>query len=165
MGESYEFPSVAWVTVGAVGEPGNRVFLLQANHLGETVTIKVEKLQVSSLVEYLKGLLERLPRPGHLPEDRDLEPPFEPKWAAGRIGIAVDPATEIIEIELEELSEDEEDRGRVLIGVDKEQAAYLTIEGTRLVQSGRPPCPLCGYPLDSRGHVCPKTNGNSAPII
>ena len=46
----------------------------------------------------------------------------------------------------------------------REQAAALAIRGTELVEAGRPPCPLCGYPLDARGHVCPRTNGNRPPL-
>jgi uncharacterized repeat protein (TIGR03847 family) len=30
----------------------------------------------------------------------------------------------------------------------------------RVVASGRPPCPLCGQPLDPTGHLCPRRNGN-----
>jgi uncharacterized repeat protein (TIGR03847 family) len=29
----------------------------------------------------------------------------------------------------------------------------------RTVASGRPPCPLCGQPLDPSGHLCPRRNG------
>ncbi|MGH9299272.1 MAG: DUF3090 family protein, partial [Acidimicrobiales bacterium] len=46
----------------------------------------------------------------------------------------------------------------------REQAAALAIRATELVEAGRPPCPLCGYPLDPRGNVCPRTNGHSAPL-
>jgi uncharacterized repeat protein (TIGR03847 family) len=30
----------------------------------------------------------------------------------------------------------------------------------RVVASGRPPCPLCGQPLDPTGHLCPRRNGH-----
>jgi uncharacterized repeat protein (TIGR03847 family) len=30
----------------------------------------------------------------------------------------------------------------------------------RVVASGRPPCPLCGQPLDPQGHICPRRNGH-----
>ena len=30
----------------------------------------------------------------------------------------------------------------------------------RIVASGRPPCPLCGQPLDPQGHICPRKNGH-----
>ncbi|MEO5919099.1 MAG: DUF3090 family protein [Candidatus Limnocylindrales bacterium] len=32
-------------------------------------------------------------------------------------------------------------------------------QAIRVVRSGRPPCPLCGNPLDSQGHICPRRNG------
>jgi uncharacterized repeat protein (TIGR03847 family) len=32
----------------------------------------------------------------------------------------------------------------------------------RIVAQGRPPCPLCGLPLDAAGHVCPRQNGYRA---
>ena len=30
----------------------------------------------------------------------------------------------------------------------------------RVVAAGRPPCPLCGNPLDPEGHICPRQNGH-----
>ena len=30
----------------------------------------------------------------------------------------------------------------------------------KVVSAGRPPCPLCGLPLDTDGHVCPRQNGH-----
>ena len=32
----------------------------------------------------------------------------------------------------------------------------------QIVSAGRPPCPLCGLPLDTNGHVCPRHNGTTA---
>jgi len=32
-------------------------------------------------------------------------------------------------------------------------------QAIRVVRSGRPPCPLCGNPLDPQGHICPRRNG------
>ena len=31
---------------------------------------------------------------------------------------------------------------------------------SRVVASGRPPCPMCGQPLDPQGHICPRLNGH-----
>jgi len=33
-----------------------------------------------------------------------------------------------------------------------------------VVAAGRPPCPLCGNPLDPEGHVCPRQNGHHRVI-
>ncbi|HEX9527258.1 MAG TPA: DUF3090 family protein, partial [Streptosporangiaceae bacterium] len=30
----------------------------------------------------------------------------------------------------------------------------------QIVSQGRPPCPLCGLPLDTGGHICPRQNGH-----
>ena len=46
----------------------------------------------------------------------------------------------------------------------REWAGALAIAITRLVEAGRAPCPLCGGPLDARGHDCPRTNGHRAPL-
>jgi uncharacterized repeat protein (TIGR03847 family) len=40
------------------------------------------------------------------------------------------------------------------------QARALALGGTASVEAGRPPCQLCGNPLDPGGHVCPKMNGH-----
>ena len=66
----------------------------------------------------------------------------------------------------EELTDDEEgeDAAVARISLTKEQAAAFAIRATRLVEAGRPPCPLCGLPLDPSGHDCPRTNGHRPPV-
>ena len=39
------------------------------------------------------------------------------------------------------------------------QARAFVDSAQRVVAAGRPPCPFCGLPLDSGGHVCPRQNG------
>lgn len=29
----------------------------------------------------------------------------------------------------------------------------------QVIAAGRPPCPLCGQPLNAEGHICPRKNG------
>jgi uncharacterized repeat protein (TIGR03847 family) len=72
---------------------------------------------------------------------------------------------------LEEVGGDDEDdeegeeSGHVLrIALSREQAAAFAIHATRQVEAGRPPCPLCGLPLDPSGHDCPRTNGHRPPV-
>ena len=40
------------------------------------------------------------------------------------------------------------------------QARAMATRGSAAVERGRPPCPLCGGPLDPSGHVCPRLNGH-----
>jgi len=32
-------------------------------------------------------------------------------------------------------------------------------QAVRVIEAGRPPCPLCGLPLNPEGHICPRRNG------
>lgn len=171
MGSSFELQEVGRITVGTVGEPGQRVFYLQARQGPELVTLKVEKSQVAALATYLGELLQELPRPGHLPEDLDLEEPAVAEWTVGSLAITYSEETDRFLIVAEELTADEDeggvsdDVGEARFVVTREQVAALAIRGTQLVEAGRPPCPLCGYPLDPKGHTCPRTNGHRPPTL
>ena len=35
-------------------------------------------------------------------------------------------------------------------------AARASSSALSVVAAGRPPCPLCGQPLDPHGHICPR---------
>jgi uncharacterized repeat protein (TIGR03847 family) len=50
------------------------------------------------------------------------------------------------------------------VALTREQAAGVIEHGKRLLRRGRPPCPLCGFPLTD-DHSCPKTNGHRAPAL
>ena len=47
---------------GTVGQPGERTFFLQATGNGQTVSVALEKLQVSALAERLDELLDEVRR-------------------------------------------------------------------------------------------------------
>jgi uncharacterized repeat protein (TIGR03847 family) len=164
--EFYEFAAPTLVTIGTIGAPGHRVFYLQARQGIELVTLKVEKQQVAALAQHLGELLKDLSRPGHIPEgsELDLDPFVETAFDAGAIGVAYDAQADRVILVVEERSQDEEP-SEARLSLSREQAAALAIRGTMLVESGRPPCPLCGFPLDPSGHACPRTNGNRAPSL
>ncbi len=42
-----------------------------------------------------------------------------------------------------------------------DQASTLAEEALRICAAGRPPCFLCGLPIDAEGHVCPRANGHT----
>ncbi|MDP8991633.1 MAG: DUF3090 family protein [Actinomycetota bacterium] len=165
MSESYDLFDVDKLTVGAVGEPGRRTFLLQARHAGQVVTLKLEKSQTAALAAYVARLLEDLPAPARLPEDLDLEEPTEPEWVVGSLGVAYDEALDRLFLLAEEAVGEGEHGAQARFSVTREQVAALARRGTELVEAGRPPCPLCGYPLDPAGHACPRTNGHRPPTL
>jgi uncharacterized repeat protein (TIGR03847 family) len=163
---SYDLNDPDRLTVGTVGPPGHRIFLLQAKQGGERVTLKLEKAQVKALAEYLGELLEGLDRPGHLPEELDLEDPTDPEWVVGAIGITyVEELDRLLLVVEEAVAEGDDSGEEARFLITREQAGALAIRGTQLVEAGRPDCPLCHYPLDPAGHVCPKTNGHRPPTL
>ena len=175
-GPSFDLPSVDRLTVGTVGPVGQRTFYLQARQAEQLVTLKVEKQQVSALAQFLTGLLADLPAVGDLPDSNDLEleEPALEEWAVGTLQISYDAdadrvvilAEEVVFADPEEASDDVDmstDAAIARIGATREQVAAIAIRGTALVEAGRPPCPLCGHPLDPAGHACPRTNGHRPP--
>lgn len=165
MSQSHDLPAVDHLTVGTVGPPGERVFLLQAGQAGRLVTLKMEKTQVAALSQYLGKLLQDLPRPGHLREAPELAEADEPVWVVGTLGLTYDSAADRVLLVAEEAVGEDEVPAMARIGASREQVAALAIRGTQLVEAGRPACPLCGYPLDPSGHVCPRTNGFRPPKL
>lgn len=165
MSGSIDFGSVTHFTVGTLGEPGHRVFLLQVGSGVLLLTVKVEKTQVLALIQGLAAAVEELPRPHELAGDQVLIGDLTPQWVVGSIEIEVDSTTELIEVALEELVAEDEEPDSARFIITREQAAQFAITATRLVERGRPPCPLCGYPLDPEGHSCPRTNGHRAPSL
>lgn len=165
MSRSYELLDVDKVTVGAVGDPGRRLFLLQARAGAEVVTLKIEKVQVAALATHLGTMLRDLPRPGHLPDDLNLEEPAEPEWVVGSLGASYDAGLDRLLLVAGEAVAEGEEPAEARLSLTREQVAALAMHGTLLVEAGRPPCPLCGYPLDPSGHDCPKTNGHRPPAL
>jgi uncharacterized repeat protein (TIGR03847 family) len=177
MSESFEFGSPEVLTVGTQGEPGNRLFFLQARQGATQATLKMEKVQVAALAAWIVKTLEDLAAPGHLPTDEELEPEAfdEVAWAVGSLGGNYDADTDRVVLVAAELTDDPDtDDEEDLLGgngatarflATREQVAALAIRSTRLIEAGRPPCPLCGYPLEPSGHQCPKTNGYRPPRL
>jgi uncharacterized repeat protein (TIGR03847 family) len=152
------------LTVGTVGPVGQRLFLLQARQGATLLTLKVEKQQVAALSDLLARVVKDQARPGHLPEDLDLEEPADPAWAVGTVGVSYEEAEDRVVLVVEELVAEGEVGAIARLSVTREQAAAFSIRATQLVESGRPPCPLCGSALDPSGHECPRTNGHRPPV-
>jgi uncharacterized repeat protein (TIGR03847 family) len=165
MSDSFDLGPLDRITVGTVGPPGQRVFLLQARRGADLVTLKLEKAQVAALSQYLAEVIATAGHPGHLPEDLDLESPAEPAWVIGTLGVSFDQEEGIVVIIAEEAVEESETGAIARLEASLEQVGALAILGVRLVESGRPPCPLCGYPLSPDGHDCPRTNGHRPPSL
>jgi uncharacterized repeat protein (TIGR03847 family) len=166
------------ITADAIGEPGMRVFYLQARSGSDLVTVIVEKEQVQLLARSVLDLLADLPlstAEGPGDEAMALEWPDDPRWRAGRLSIGYDEGADRFVLEIEEFrpeaDEDDDDPRSLLEGeaetvtlrATREQMLALSRYGAAVAERGRPACPLCGNPMDPEGHVCPATNGHRAP--
>ena len=158
----YEFFNPDRVMVGTRGEVGNRLFLLQVREGRRFLIVKAEKQQLGALAEWLAETVKTSTRPGHLPDEVALEPEYEPDFALGDLAVAATGGDDDFSIHLSLTSIDEEDEASIRL--TKEWAGTLAIAIVRLIEAGRPDCPLCGLPLDPRGHDCPRTNGFKPPI-
>lgn len=146
-------------TAGTVGPPGQRVFYLQAQEGGVVTSVQLEKQQVSALAEYLAGMLHDLPAPSDVPPAPDLAEPVVAEWQVGNIGVAYDNDRDRIVIVAEELTAEEDDDGdRLRVTVSRAQVRAFIDKAGALMAGGRPPCRLCGAPMDASGHVCPRAN-------
>ncbi len=172
MSDDHDFDAPDVCTVGALGDVGRRLFVFYCRQGLTETTVKVEKQQIAVLSGYLGRIVKELGRPGHLPDDLDYVGTDDFEWVVGTIGVSYDEELDRIVIVLEEMGvgeedeedEDDEEGGHVLrVALSREQAASFAIHATRLVEAGRPPCPLCSLPLDPSGHNCPRTNGHRPP--
>ncbi|HEY7589787.1 MAG TPA: DUF3090 domain-containing protein [Candidatus Limnocylindrales bacterium] len=171
---------------GTVGEPGARTFFLQARDGGRVVSVVLEKVQVAVLADRLNQLLDELERRGITQAEplrsSDSEPLDEPvieAFRAGSLTLGWDGSDDRVLVEARAQSEDDDDEmpeGQVAaIEADDDAedgpdlfrvrmtapAARAFVErAVRVVSAGRPPCPLCGQPLDPGGHICPRRNGH-----
>jgi uncharacterized repeat protein (TIGR03847 family) len=161
MSSSFEIPDVDHLTTGAIGPPGQRIFYLQARHAAQVVSLRLEKSQVAALVAYLAAMLADMPPPGDIPSTAmDLIEPVVAEWVVGSLGVTYDEDADRVLIVAEELVEEGEAPARAQITATREQVAALSVHGAQAVAAGRPPCPLCGQPLDPQGHTCPRLNGH-----
>ena len=163
---------------GTVGEPGDRSFYLQAIQEARTVSVLLEKQQVSVLAERITALLQEVARRfgSDVPEgtpDPDADPlavPLEEEFRVGTMGLGWDADSRSIVVELLAVSEEEVDESVVLddteegpdalrVFLSPDQAKAFAERAERVVSAGRAPCPLCAEPLDPAGHVCIRLNG------
>jgi uncharacterized repeat protein (TIGR03847 family) len=161
-----------------VGPPGARIFYFQARQADRLFSLKLEKEQVLFLAGGLSEVLADLASPATVPNENDLEleEPVAADWVVGSMQLAYDPATDRVVLMAKELEVPEEEEGpapsgpgpsstaTARIALTRDQAAGVIEHGKKLLRGGRPPCPLCGYPLGA-DHSCPKTNGHRPPAL
>ncbi len=165
---------------GTIGQPGDREFYLQVVEGRRVLSVSCEKQQVAVLADRLGLLITEVARRfgASAPTDPTAEDgtaltlatPVDAEFRVGTMGLAWDGEGSNVIVELLALSEEEIGEDVVLEDTEEGPDAlrvFLTLAEARafaehaqtLVKAGRPPCPLCGNPLDADGHICPRLNG------
>src|SRR4051812_5798223 len=173
------FDRPARFVAGTVGQPGDRTFFLQATGSGRTVSVSLEKVQVSLLADRLEELLGEIQRRLGVPvaetaapgdDNEPLDTPVDEEFRVGAMGLAWDGDAELVVVEAQAAGDEPADESTILEDVEEgpdglrvpipSAGAGALVERARgVVSAGRPPCPLCGLPLDANGHICPRQNG------
>jgi len=183
-GREFAFDPPDRFVAGTVGQPGDRTFYLQASGGGQTVSVALEKLQVSALAERLDELLDEVRRrqgadssvpvapPPQLEDVAPLDAPVEEEFRVGTLALAWDDDDSLVIIEAQSVVADapddaepapsdiETDADMLRVRLSPAVARAFAKRALRVVAAGRPPCPLCGNPLDPEGHICPRQNGH-----
>lgn len=151
--------SVDLFVAGAVGEPGDRTFLLQFVQGNERASYVLEKGQVEALSEQSEELLESVGHAGAGAEVPESEPwyPDDLRFRVGAMQLAYIQATSEFTLTLVPVDEDTES---VVYTLTAEQIGAAARDGLVAVGAGRPKCPRCGLAMDPLGHHCPATNGD-----
>jgi uncharacterized repeat protein (TIGR03847 family) len=164
---------------GTIGQPGEREFYLQVVDGRRVLSVACEKQQVAILADRLGSLITEVGRRfGALPAvpsppdetNLSLTTPVDAEFRVGTMGRAWGGEGSQVIVELlaltdEEVGEDivledrEEGPDALRVFLSLAEARDFALHAQTVVAAGRPPCPLCGNPLDAEGHICPRLNG------
>jgi len=112
-----------------------------------------------------------------------LDEPLNEVFRAGVLSLGWDTSDDLVLLEAREITEADEAEGEEGEEEEDDETAFedddsedgpdlLRVRFTpsyarefiagalRVLAAGRPPCPLCGQPLDPQGHLCPRRNGH-----
>jgi uncharacterized repeat protein (TIGR03847 family) len=160
------------ITGDAIGRPGQRVFYIQAFQAQKTYCIIIEKTQLQSLAVGIEQFLAEVARqnpdlpeapPDYIEEHMRINPPVDPLFRVGEIGLGYDSTRDLVVLLARELqTEDQEPESGAVIRfwVTRAQIHKMARWGAEIANRGRPICPQCGQPMEPEGHFCPKKNGH-----
>ncbi|MFC2030350.1 DUF3090 family protein [Chloroflexota bacterium] len=167
----FDLNPVDRITTDAIGEPGQRVFYIQARKGTNLVTAICEKEHVAALTMATDQVLLSIagndadavvePDPV-IDSGMELEYPLEPVFRTGQVNLGFDRDSQHLVVIAYELMEEGDDAQPSVarFWATPAQMRAFSIHGQEVVAGGRPTCSMCGQPMDPEGHFCPRKNGH-----
>src|ERR1041384_2251531 len=112
-GTQFEINPVTHITTGFIGQPGKRVFYIQAHDGPQVVTLIVEKQHVEALAygieQFLTELQKKFPQlpeasATYSPEMMALEVPLDPAFRVGQLGLGYDQERDLLVLVAQEVT-------------------------------------------------------------
>ncbi len=141
---------------GAIGEPGQRTFLVRVGVNDASYWMLLEKQQVQSLAERCLDLLRtNYPLPPEQPAD-DIGVPEEVIFRVGQIAVGFGDDEYSFQF-----APTDPEVASIEFSATPSQVLAMCYQALDSVGKGRKPCPKCGLPMDGEVCVaCPKENGH-----
>jgi uncharacterized repeat protein (TIGR03847 family) len=162
----YPLGSPSTIIVETFGQPGKRTFRVVIESGAAKTDVWLEKEQLLQLGLYLQEAIRTISE-----EERSRESiPGETSWTgedalvefkARQMQLSYDVPANSFYLVAYEGEESEDDLASVSCWITPVQAQKLSEDSLTICASGRPPCFLCGSPIDPDGHVCPRANGHA----
>ncbi len=154
------------LTIGAIGEPGNRTFYLQGGRGEQTISLVIEKEQAAALAlnfdSLLRELDEKYPSPsvsrqqeGAIMRDMRLREPIQPLFRVGNMGLGYNEDTDQVVLIAYELVDEAagEEPNVVSYWATREQVRLLVAHTENIVRRGRFFDPGVQFAPKRNGHV------------
>ena len=170
----YPLGALSSIDAETFGEPGRRTFRLVLKAGAANISVWLEKEQLFQLGVSLQEAVRRLS------DEQRAGPsgPAEPEWSGEELSLEFKARQMLLKYETSgnafyvEAHEGDEEAGEQNPGQDREgasvscgisisQSVTLAEEALKICAAGRPPCFLCGLPIDPGGHICPRANGHA----
>ena len=166
----YSLGALSSIDAETFGEPGRRTFRLVLKAGAANISVWLEKEQLYQLGVALQEAVRRLSAKQRAAPSG----PSGPEWSGEELSLEFKARQMMLKYEtsgnafyVEAHEGDDKDRQQdpegasVSCGISISQSVTLAEEALKICAAGRPPCFLCGLPIDPEGHICPRANGHA----
>ena len=170
----YSLGALSSIYAETFGEPGRRTFRLVLKAGAANISVWLEKEQLFQLGVSLQEAVRRLSA------EQQAGPSglAGPEWSGEELSLEFKARQMLLKYETsgnafyleahegddearEQDSEQDREEASVSCGLSISQSVALAEEALKICAAGRPPCFLCGLPIDPEGHICPRANGHA----